>query len=324
MGELRGARAAEEIDIQGKCLAPGFIDTHTHDDQACMAARTMEPKISQGVTTVVVGNCGVSLAPLDHPPAIPEPINLLGEPEDFRFRDFRSYFDAVDEARPSTNVIALVGHSSLRVATMVDLQRPATPAELDTMLGMLDDALRAGAAGLSTGVFYPPGRAADSGRGHPAGEQGRRIWRHLRHPHARRTRCRARFDARSVRGGTGRRGTAAHFTPQVRRCAQLGTKQGNPGASRRRPRHAGHQRGRVSLRRGIERARRRSPGRRHEGSHHLVDSAPCGIGKVSARNRAGVGLHGAGSGSGTQTRGRLLLFPRAKRTCAASFNIRRP
>ena len=163
IGKLRGARAAEEIDIHGKCLAPGFIDTHTHDDQACMAAATMEPKISQGVTTVVVGNCGVSLAPLDHPPTIPEPINLLGEPEDFRFRDFRSYFDAVDEARPSTNVIALVGHSSLRVAAMRDLQRPATPAELDTMLGLLDDAMRAGAGGLSTGVFYPLGRAADSG-----------------------------------------------------------------------------------------------------------------------------------------------------------------
>ena len=187
IGELRGARAAEEIDIQGKCLAPGFIDTHTHDDQACMAAATMKPKISQGVTTVVVGNCGVSLAPLDHPPVIPEPINLLGEREDFRFRDFRSYFDAVDEARPSTNVIALVGHSSLRVAAMVDLQRPATPAELDTMLGLLDDAMRAGAAGLSTGVFYPPGRAADSGEVIPlvskAGEYGGVYATHMRDEH---------------------------------------------------------------------------------------------------------------------------------------------
>ena len=194
IGKLRGARATEEIDIQGKCLTPGFIDTHTHDDQACMAAATMEPKISQGVTTVVVGNCGVSLAPLDHPPVIPEPINLLGQPEDFRFGDFRSYFDAVDEARPSTNVIALVGHSSLRVATMRDLERPATPAELDAMLGLLDDAMRAGASGLSTGVFYPLGRAADSGEVVPlvskAGEHGGIYATHMRqeldrHPHPR-------------------------------------------------------------------------------------------------------------------------------------------
>ena len=205
IGELRGARAAEEIDIQGKCLAPGFIDTHTHDDQACMAAATMEPKISQGVTTVVVGNCGVSLAPLDHPPVIPEPINLLGEPEDFRFGDFRSYFDAVDEARPSTNVIALVGHSSLRVAAMRDLQRPAAPAELDAMLGLLDDAMRAGAGGLSTGVFYPLGRAADSGEIIPlvskAGEHGGIYATHIRNEHdAVLDAMREAFDASRVGG----------------------------------------------------------------------------------------------------------------------------
>ena len=77
MGDLSGARTGEEIDVRGKYLAPGFIDTHTHDDQACMRTASMEPKISQGVTTVVVGNCGVSLAPIDHPETLPEPINLL-------------------------------------------------------------------------------------------------------------------------------------------------------------------------------------------------------------------------------------------------------
>ena len=82
IGDLHPACAAQEIDVRGKCIAPGFIDTHTHDDHACMSASIMEPKISQGVTTVVVGNCGVSLAPLDQPPAVPEPINLLGEPGD--------------------------------------------------------------------------------------------------------------------------------------------------------------------------------------------------------------------------------------------------
>ncbi|MDE0224088.1 MAG: D-aminoacylase [Gammaproteobacteria bacterium] len=187
IGELRGARAAEEIDVQGKCLAPGFIDTHTHDDQACMSAATMEPKVSQGVTTVVVGNCGVSLAPLDHPSAVPEPINLLGEPKDFRFRDFSSYFDAVDAARPSTNVVALVGHSSLRVAAMPNLERPAQRKELDSMIGMLEEAMRSGAGGLSTGVFYPPGRAADSAEVVPlvrkAGEHGGIYATHMRNEH---------------------------------------------------------------------------------------------------------------------------------------------
>ena len=187
IGDLHSANAAQEIDIQGRYVAPGFIDTHTHDDHACMSASIMVPKISQGVTTVVVGNCGVSLAPLDRPPAVPEPINLLGDPGDFRFPDFQSYFDAVDAARPATNVVALVGHSSLRVAAMRDLERPATPRELDAMVDMLDDAMRKGAGGLSTGVFYPLGRAATSGEIIPlvrtAGEHGGIYATHMRNEH---------------------------------------------------------------------------------------------------------------------------------------------
>ena len=187
IGDLHPACAAREIDVRSKCVAPGFIDTHTHDDHACMSASIMASKISQGVTTVVVGNCGVSLAPLDQPSAVPEPINLLGEPGDFRFADFQSYFDAVDAARPATNVVALVGHSSLRVAAMRDLERPAAPRELDAMIGLLEDAMRAGAGGLSTGVFYPLGRAADSGEIIPlvrtAGEHGGIYATHMRDEH---------------------------------------------------------------------------------------------------------------------------------------------
>ncbi len=162
IGELRGARTGEEIDVQGKCIAPGFIDTHTHDDQACMSVEHSRPKISQGVTSVVVGNCGVSLAPLDNPTSVPEPINLLGEAEDFKFERFSSYFDAVDAASPTTNVVALVGHSSLRVAAMQDIDQRAQPGELDAMTQMVDEAMQAGACGLSSGVFYPLARAADN------------------------------------------------------------------------------------------------------------------------------------------------------------------
>src|SRR6185436_19143992 len=65
IGELKGARAAEEIDARGMALAPGFIDVHTHDDGALIDTPDMSMKISQGVTTVVAGNCGISAAPLD-------------------------------------------------------------------------------------------------------------------------------------------------------------------------------------------------------------------------------------------------------------------
>ena len=162
IGELRGASAKRKIDVRDKCVAPGFIDAHAHDDLACFSGTSMTPKISQGVTTVVVGNCGMSLPPLFRPPTLPEPLNLLGSPADFDYSDFRSYFNAVDRARPVTNVVSLVGHSSLRLACMKDHERIATPLELKNMLDMLDEGMRAGAAGMSSGVFYSPGSAADN------------------------------------------------------------------------------------------------------------------------------------------------------------------
>ena len=162
IGRVARGLAGCRIDARGKCVVPGFIDTHAHDDVACLSAESMAAKISQGVTTVVIGNCGISLPPLLRPSSLPEPMNLLGEAADFKYGDFRSYFDAVEAGRPVVNVVSLVGHNSLRLATMEDETRIATPRELADMVEVLDDAMRAGAAGLSTGVFYPPGRAADN------------------------------------------------------------------------------------------------------------------------------------------------------------------
>ena len=152
-----------EIDVAGRIVAPGFIDVHTHDDQMVLASPKMLPKISQGVTTVVVGNCGISLAPLVHD-NVPPPLNLLGGTDKHVFPTMGSYARAVDDARPAVNVVALVGHSTLRVATMADPYRPATTAEQARMVALISEAMDAGAAGLSTGVFYAPGAAADVGR----------------------------------------------------------------------------------------------------------------------------------------------------------------
>ena len=79
MGDLSQTKGAREIAANGLALAPGFIDTHTHDDRALLSDPLMECKISQGVTTVIVGNCGISLAPLVHDD-VPPPLNLLGGP----------------------------------------------------------------------------------------------------------------------------------------------------------------------------------------------------------------------------------------------------
>ena len=159
-----GANLAQEgavvLDASGKIVAPGFIDVHTHDDQIVLSAPRMLPKISQGVTTVVIGNCGISLAPLVHAD-VPPPLNLLGGADKYVYPTMAAYVAALDAARPAVNVAALVGHSTLRVATMDDPYRPATPAEQARMCELLREGLAAGAAGLSSGVFYATGAAAD-------------------------------------------------------------------------------------------------------------------------------------------------------------------
>jgi N-acyl-D-amino-acid deacylase len=159
-----GANLAEDgafvLDATGRIVAPGFIDVHTHDDQIVLSAPQMLPKISQGVTTVVVGNCGISLAPLVHS-SVPPPLNLLGGTDKYVYPTMAAYVAAVDAVRPAVNVAALVGHSTLRVATMDDPYRPATSAEQARMCELLREGLAAGAAGLSSGVFYAPGAAAD-------------------------------------------------------------------------------------------------------------------------------------------------------------------
>lgn len=151
--------APVEIEARGKVLAPGFIDVHTHDDRVVIDDPIHLCKISQGVTTVVTGNCGVSLAPLSLAQRPPPPLDLLsGDPRAF-FADFKSYLARLDAEPAAVNVAAQVGHSTLRVATMSDLHRPATADEIAHMRRLLEASLDAGAIGLSTGLFY---RTADA------------------------------------------------------------------------------------------------------------------------------------------------------------------
>ncbi|SAI06323.1 N-acyl-D-amino-acid deacylase [Bordetella ansorpii] len=147
------------IDGSGQVLAPGFIDSHTHDDGYLLAHPDMLPKVSQGITTVVTGNCGISLAPAVTAP-VPQPLDLLGPAELFRFKTFGDWMDALRATPAAVNVIPLVGHTTLRVAAMSDTGRAADEAERIAMRQLLDDALQAGAFGMSTGTFYPPAAAA--------------------------------------------------------------------------------------------------------------------------------------------------------------------
>jgi N-acyl-D-amino-acid deacylase len=161
VGDLRGQAAHQHINASGHVVAPGFIDSHSHDDRLLLEHPALHPKLLQGVTTVITGNCGISLAPLlrtdtTQPP--PAPLDILQGP--FDFARFADYVAAVQAARPATNAALLVGHSTLRVAAMADLSRAANSAEIKHMQTALAAALQAGAIGLSTGVFYAPAQAA--------------------------------------------------------------------------------------------------------------------------------------------------------------------
>lgn len=159
VGALAGRQADRVIDLHGMALAPGFIDVHTHDDRLLLADPSMAPKLSQGVTSVVAGNCGISLAPLGSHEAVP-PLNLVANGPGQRFDSFAAYFAALQARPPAVNLAALVGHTTLRVVTMRDLDRAADSAEIARMQALVHEALQAGVLGLSTGTYYAPASAA--------------------------------------------------------------------------------------------------------------------------------------------------------------------
>lgn len=152
--------SAEEIDAQNLVLAPGFIDAHTHDDRIVLLDPAMECKISQGVTTVVTGNCGISIAPVTISQRPPSPIDLIGEDPAAFYSSFADYFDVLKASPPAVNVVAQVGHSSLRLMAMSEMDRPASASEITIMCRALEQALEDGAAGLSTGLEYSTANAA--------------------------------------------------------------------------------------------------------------------------------------------------------------------
>src|SRR4051794_19962334 len=163
IGTLKTASADLVIDAAGKIAAPGFIDAHTHDDRLLLSAPDMAPKVSQGVTTVVAGNCGVSLAPAPRgmPKPVTPPLDLMDDEGGwFRFKSFKDYVSALRSSPPATNTALLVGHTMLRVQTMSDLEKPASKNEIGEMQKLVEEALDAGAIGVSTGLYYEPARAA--------------------------------------------------------------------------------------------------------------------------------------------------------------------
>jgi N-acyl-D-amino-acid deacylase len=154
--------AERTLDAKGLALAPGFVDTHSHSDMSPFVEPWMDSAIRQGITTVVVGNCGTSAWPEAGREEATELAGVRASAVDIPWAAYGEYLDAVDAARPACNVAALVGHGAVRRQAM-GLQRRAPDAgELREMKACVAEALEAGAVGISTGLIYPPGDGAET------------------------------------------------------------------------------------------------------------------------------------------------------------------
>ena len=149
------------VDVAGAVVCPGFIDVHSHADNAPLLTgdHTDTSKIEQGVTTEVTGNCGFSLAPHlgEHERALQRLTGRLFPAMQWNWSSFASYLAVLDDAGYVTNQAPLVGHHALRIAAMGMRDGAPDDAELRAMCGLLEDSMTAGAFGLSSGLIYPPG-----------------------------------------------------------------------------------------------------------------------------------------------------------------------
>ncbi len=155
-----------EIEISGENLiaAPGFIDIHNHSDVSILVEPSSKNYISQGVTTVVVGNCGLSAAPLSD--KTPETLSFLLGPYadkvEVTWKTFEEYLETLDKTDIAVNVATLVGHNTIRAAVMGIENRKPTQNELNEMKELVREAMEVGAFGMSTGLIYDPGVFSDT------------------------------------------------------------------------------------------------------------------------------------------------------------------
>lgn len=146
------------IDGEGLALSPGWIDVHSHSDITLLAAPEAFGKISQGVTTEIVGNCGLSVFPA--PSHVKEHLAQLYAAYNvpITWQDAQGYANALSERVPAVNVMSLCGHNTLRAAVCGYEDSPMAPDAFSSMNMLLGRQLKQGACGMSTGLLYIPGK----------------------------------------------------------------------------------------------------------------------------------------------------------------------
>jgi len=146
-------KAVRTIDAQSLCVSPGFIDPHTHSDGSLLVNRQAESKIRQGVTTEIIGNCGISVAPVDGE-AVAEISGRMAKIKlDVTWRSMGEYLDHLRKPGIAVNVAALIGHNTVRGSVLGYKNVQPTPGQQVKMEYMVDEAMAEGARGLSTGLY---------------------------------------------------------------------------------------------------------------------------------------------------------------------------
>lgn len=165
IGYLKNVSSDVVIDVKGRYVVPGFIDMHNHSDLSIIAYPEALNSLMQGVTTLVIGNCGFSAAPV-----LPKSLNdikrfwsqlSLGISVDITWSSFDEYLRTLETVKPAVNIVPLVGHGTLRI-NVAGFNDYLSNEDLEMMKELTVDAMRAGAFGISTGLIYPPGSYAST------------------------------------------------------------------------------------------------------------------------------------------------------------------
>ncbi|MBE3095334.1 MAG: amidohydrolase family protein, partial [Actinobacteria bacterium] len=177
IGNLSIAKAKEIIDLNnlGKTsidyrnlkpslvVSPGFIDVHTHSDDSILTGKLADSMIMQGVITLTIGNCGKSLAPVNknNKDLVLKWLDKIIDSEEVNWNSYGEYLSKLDKVGLVNNIVPLVGHDAIRRCVMGSEERTALPDEIKKMGVLLEESLEFGAAGLSTGLEFSPGRSAN-------------------------------------------------------------------------------------------------------------------------------------------------------------------
>ncbi len=165
------AEARRTIDAKGSIVIPGIIDPHSHADlilplPPAEQIELMACKLTQGITTTIVGNCGLGCAPLEAPAEeMLRAVNawMTPQPVEWKWRTTGEYLSALESNGVALNIATLAPHGPIRMSVMGLSKGEPTKAQLRKMRAMVDRSMRDGALGLSTGLIYPPGMFSSTG-----------------------------------------------------------------------------------------------------------------------------------------------------------------